>query len=115
MVLFPEGTYVPGRVGPGKHRLIRMLLRLQDRNGLGPLPFLPVGLSYRHTSPGFSVTVKIGPPRYAPQEGEAFTLTHTLMQEIAGLSSLPPGPGPAGAAPPGASPAGGEEKTPFCL
>src|SRR4030042_490009 len=34
IVLFPEGTYVRGRVGPGKHRLIQLLLKLQGQNGL---------------------------------------------------------------------------------
>ena len=44
VVLFPEGTYVQGKVGPGKHRLIQMLLKLHRRDGLGPLPFVPEGL-----------------------------------------------------------------------
>ena len=46
VVLFPEGTYVRGGVGPGKHRLIQMLLKLQQ-DGLGLLPFVPVGVSYQ--------------------------------------------------------------------
>jgi 1-acyl-sn-glycerol-3-phosphate acyltransferase len=89
VVLFPEGTYVPGRVGPGKHRLIQMFLRLQHQNGLGPLPFVPVGLQYHHHSRRFSVTVQLGPPQRARRAQEAPALTHRLMQEIAGLSYLP--------------------------
>lgn len=87
VVLFPEGTYVPGRVGPGKHRLIQMLLKLQDRNGLGLLPFVPVGVSYdfRAGSAGWSVNIRIGRPLSAPGAGLAPELTQALMAEIGRL------------------------------
>jgi 1-acyl-sn-glycerol-3-phosphate acyltransferase len=85
IVLFPEGTYVPGRVGPGKHRLIQMLLKLQGQNGLGPLPFLPVGLSYHPSFPGYEVEINLGPPLSAPDPRQAQVLTRTLMERIAGL------------------------------
>ncbi len=45
-MVFPEGTYVTGRVGPGKHRLIQLFLKLQGQEGLGFLPFVPVGVAY---------------------------------------------------------------------
>jgi 1-acyl-sn-glycerol-3-phosphate acyltransferase len=91
VVLFPEGTYVPGRVGPGKHRLIQMLLKLQDRNGLGLLPFVPVGVSYeaRRGSAGWRVKVRIGRPLSAPGAGLAPELTQALMAEIAQLCQEP--------------------------
>jgi len=87
VVLFPEGTYVPGRVGQGKHRLIQMLLKLQDRNGLGLLPFVPVGVSYhsRPRSEGFGVQVRIGPPLTAAEAVWAPAFTRSLMAEIARL------------------------------
>jgi 1-acyl-sn-glycerol-3-phosphate acyltransferase len=87
LVLFPEGTYVRGRVGPGKHRLIQMLLKLQNVNGLRPLPFLPVGLHYQpETHPRrWSVTVRVGSPRYARHHGEAREFTQDLMADIARL------------------------------
>jgi len=87
VVLFPEGTYVPGRVGPGKHRLIQMLLQLQDRNGLGLLPFVPVGVSYnsRSRSGGFGVKVRIGPPLTVPAAGLAPALTQAVMAAIGRL------------------------------
>jgi 1-acyl-sn-glycerol-3-phosphate acyltransferase len=86
LVLFPEGTYVPGRVGPGRHRLIQMLLKVQEQNGLGLLPFVPVGLSYREGSSRWKVTVRVGAPLSIPKAGEAQALTQALMEEIARLS-----------------------------
>lgn len=87
VVLFPEGTYVPGKVGPGKHRLIQMLLKLQARNGLGMLPFVPVGISYNSPprSAGRGVTVRIGPPLSAPEARLAPALTQAVMAQIARL------------------------------
>ncbi len=46
IVLFPEGTYVPDEVGPGKHRFIQLLLRLQKHLPQACLPFVPMGISY---------------------------------------------------------------------
>jgi len=86
LVLFPEGTYVPGRVGPGKHRLIQYLLSLQERNGCGPLPFIPVGISYRPRRVGFEARVRLGPPLYAPRSRLAPALTTRLMAAIGELS-----------------------------
>lgn len=86
LVLFPEGTYVPGRVGPGKHRLIQLLLKLQGENGLAPLPFVPVGLSYQPSAPRWSVTVRLGAPLTSRNPKEAKTFTQALMAEIARLS-----------------------------
>jgi 1-acyl-sn-glycerol-3-phosphate acyltransferase len=90
LVLFPEGTYVPGRVGPGKHRLIQYLLSLQERNGCGPLPFIPVGISYRPRTVGFEARVRLGPPLYAPRSGLAPALTTRLMAAIGELSRPSP-------------------------
>jgi 1-acyl-sn-glycerol-3-phosphate acyltransferase len=91
IVLFPEGTYVPGRVGPGRHRLVQMLLKLQERNGLGPLPFVPVGLTYepRPQSSGWEVRVRVGKPLSASGAGQAPAFTQGIMEEIARLSQGP--------------------------
>jgi 1-acyl-sn-glycerol-3-phosphate acyltransferase len=88
VVLFPEGTYVRGAVGPGKHRLIQMLLKLQHRNGLGLLPFVPVGVAYLPGTWGYRVEVKLGPALYAPQSRQAQDLTYGLMEQIARLSGF---------------------------
>jgi 1-acyl-sn-glycerol-3-phosphate acyltransferase len=85
VVLFPEGTYVRGRVGEGKHRLVQMLLKLQKRHGLGPLPFVPVGLSYgpQAGSTGWEVMVRVGRPLSAPGPEAAEAFTRAIMEKIA--------------------------------
>jgi len=88
IVLFPEGTFVKGRVGPGKHRLIQLLLKLQGQNGLGLLPFLPVGLSYHRRTLGYEVEVNIGAPLSATDPKHAQDLTCSLMDRIAHLCRL---------------------------
>jgi 1-acyl-sn-glycerol-3-phosphate acyltransferase len=88
IVLFPEGTYFAGRVGPGKHRLIQLLLKLQGQDGLGRLPFVPVGVTYEPRPCGYTVHVKIGPPLLAPGPRQAPALTAILMSRIARLSNF---------------------------
>ncbi|HEX9884763.1 MAG TPA: lysophospholipid acyltransferase family protein [Desulfobaccales bacterium] len=88
LVLFPEGTYFRGAVGPGKHRLIQLLLKLQGQNGLGLLPFVPVGVSYRPRSFGCEVKVKVGPALSLGDARQASALTAALMEQIARLSGF---------------------------
>jgi 1-acyl-sn-glycerol-3-phosphate acyltransferase len=88
IVVFPEGTYVRGRVGPGKHRLIQMLLKLQGQEGPGVLPFVPVGLAYEPRGCGYTVRVRLGPPLIASGPRQAQALTDTLMDRIARLSGF---------------------------
>ena len=88
IVVFPEGTYVPGRVGLGKHRLIQLLLKLQGQEGLGFLPFVPVGVAYEPRGWGSMVHVKLGPPLSAPGPRQAQALTAALMERIARLSGF---------------------------
>ncbi len=86
IVVFPEGTYVKGGVGPGKHRLLQMLLKLKSVNGLNSLPFVPMGISYQPREAGYDVKVNLGPPMIVPKAREALNLTQALMDEIARLS-----------------------------
>ena len=88
IVVFPEGTYVTGRVGPGKHRLIQLLLKLQGQEGLGFLPFVPVGVAYEPRPWGYIAHVKLGPPLSAPGPRQAQALTNALMEDIARLSGF---------------------------
>ncbi|MFA5109769.1 MAG: lysophospholipid acyltransferase family protein [Desulfobaccales bacterium] len=88
IVLFPEGTYFKGRVGPGKHRLIQLLLKLQNQDGLGYLPFVPVGVAYEPQGRGYTVRVKVGPPLIAPSPRQAPALTEALMASIGRLSGF---------------------------
>jgi 1-acyl-sn-glycerol-3-phosphate acyltransferase len=86
IVVFPEGTYVKSGVGPGKHRLVQLLLKLKSANGIKSLPFVPMGISYQPRGVGFSVRVNIGPPLTAPAANSALSLTKALMDEISRLS-----------------------------
>jgi 1-acyl-sn-glycerol-3-phosphate acyltransferase len=88
LVLFPEGTYFKGRVGPGKHRLIQLLLKLQGQNGLERLPFVPVGVSYQPGSRGYDVVVQVGAPLPGLAPRQAPVLTAALMERIARLSGF---------------------------
>jgi 1-acyl-sn-glycerol-3-phosphate acyltransferase len=86
LVLFPEGTYVRQGVGPGKHRLIQMLLKVQGQNGLGLLPFVPVGVRYEPRPWGWRVAVRVGAPLRALGHRQARDLTAAVMEQIAQLS-----------------------------
>jgi 1-acyl-sn-glycerol-3-phosphate acyltransferase len=88
IVVFPEGTYVTGRAGPGKHRLIQLLLKLQGQEGLGFLPFVPVGVAYEPRTWGYTVHVRLGPPLIAPSPRQAQALTEALMENITRLSGF---------------------------
>ena len=88
IVLFPEGTYFVGRVGPGKHRLIQLLLKLQGQDGLKHLPFVPVGVIYEPRPYGYTVHVNLGPPLTAAGPRQAPALTEVLMSRIARLSGF---------------------------
>ena len=88
IVLFPEGTYFRGQVGPGKHRLVQLLLKLQGQEGLKFLPFVPVGVIYEPRPYGYTVQVKLGPPLIAPGPRQAPALTEALMTRIAKLSGF---------------------------
>ena len=82
LVLFPEGTYVPDEVGPGKYRFIQLLLRLQKHLPQDRLPFVPMGISYLPRPPGYQVKVRLGPAITATAHQEAQDLTQEIMAAI---------------------------------
>ncbi len=88
IVLFPEGTYFKGRVGPGKHRLIQMFLKLQKQGHLGYLPFVPVGLTYEPQGRGYEVRLRVGVSLIASGPRQAPALTEALMSRIGRLSGF---------------------------
>lgn len=89
VVIFPEGTYFRGEVGPGKSRLLQMILKFQVELKR-KIPFFPVGIRYGERK-GWRrrVEVCIGSPLYAEQESDAVSLTEKAMEEISHLCRLP--------------------------
>lgn len=89
IVVFPEGTYVRDGVGPGKSRLVQMVLRFQEESKR-PIPFVPVGISYgRRVGWRRHVTVHVGAPLFAGDEADAASLTDRIMEEISRLCCMP--------------------------
>jgi 1-acyl-sn-glycerol-3-phosphate acyltransferase len=89
IVIFPEGTYYRSRVGKGKSRLIKMILKFQETEQLPePIPFIPVGIIYQKKGFRERVKITIGEPLYADKESEGETLTKEIMHAIACLSDL---------------------------
>ena len=82
LVLFPEGTYVPDEVGPGKYRFIQLLVRLQKHLPQDRLPFIPMGINYLANPPGYRVKVRIGPAITATHHNQAPDLTREIMAAI---------------------------------
>lgn len=94
VVLFPEGTYVRDGVGPGKHRLVQMILKLQGKNGLGPIPFVPLGIRYepQPRSSSWGVRVRVGPPLMSSEAGQAVGFTQAITAAIGRLCQGPAKP-----------------------
>jgi len=93
IVIFPEGTYYRGKVGKGKSRLVKMILKFQEEEQLPDLiPFIPVGISYQKMRFRQKVKIRIGEPLYTRGESEAEEFTQKIMNKIALLSDLDPNP-----------------------
>jgi 1-acyl-sn-glycerol-3-phosphate acyltransferase len=90
LVLFPEGTYYPGIVGPGKWRLIQMILRLQQKQALAPISFIPIGISYDSIASKGSrvVEISVGPALSETNPYQAEDFTKELLSQVKRLSRL---------------------------
>ena len=89
LVLFPEGTYYPKTMGPGKWRLLQMILRLQQKEALAPIPFIPLGLRYETSrSKRTKVIISIGEPLSETDPSRAETFTSRIMKEVKALTGL---------------------------
>lgn len=86
VVVFPEGTYHPNRIGPAHAGLVRYV-RSQIR-----VPFIPVGISYGEGRLRRKVSVRFGNSFY----GEGFQSVGEFLEYIMGAVadlSLPAGAG----------------------
>jgi len=89
LVLFPEGTYYPYAMGPGKWRLVQLIMRLQEKKALGSIPFIPVGIGYERFSGGRTrVTLRLGEPLQEPDPCRAEDFTAHLLSQVQELSGL---------------------------
>lgn len=92
IVVFPEGTYFPDTMGPGKYRLIQKLLVLQNQfqesDQSKPFPFLPIGIRYRKEHVRPVVQIVIGQPLYCYHSDKAKEFTEKIMANIAQLSGM---------------------------
>jgi 1-acyl-sn-glycerol-3-phosphate acyltransferase len=89
LVLFAEGTYFRDTMGTGKSRLIQMLLRLQKKQALPPIAFLPIGIHYT-TENGRRdrVEIALGPALFEDNPSQAESFTQDLLHQVKTLSRL---------------------------
>lgn len=84
IVIFPEGTYYRGQMGPGQIGMVRFVLSHLK------IPFIPVGINY--TASGWRVGVRIhfGKASFPEPASPLNPFFNDLMAQIAHLSGLPP-------------------------
>jgi len=82
VVVFPEGTYYVGEMGPGHEGMVRLILsRLL-------LPFIPVGIRYSRRGRRTLVQINFGKASYADSATSARIFLDHMMGKIAQLSGL---------------------------
>jgi 1-acyl-sn-glycerol-3-phosphate acyltransferase len=82
VVVFPEGTYYPNRMGPGKGGILKLIIsRLA-------LPLIPVGIRYRREGLRTRVTISFGTPVYHTKQTSSDETLDLIMATIAKLSGL---------------------------
>ena len=82
VVVFPEGTYYPNRMGPGKGGILKLIIsRLA-------LPLIPVGIGYQKEGSRTRVTVSFGRPIYYEKPESSGQTLDRVMKAIGTLSGL---------------------------
>ena len=82
VVVFPEGTYYRGRMGPGQTGMVRLILSRLE------VPFIPVGINYSGTGLKKLVRICFGDPFYGDSSVPAGEFLDPIMKEIADLSGM---------------------------
>jgi 1-acyl-sn-glycerol-3-phosphate acyltransferase len=82
IVVFPEGTYHVGKMGPGRPGLVRMVL-----TRMAP-PFVPVGIAYARRGLRIRVRIAFGRPVCRQAAMPVTEFLDRMMAEIARLSGL---------------------------
>lgn len=90
LVLFPEGTYYRQTMGPGKWRLIRLIISLQEKQGLQPIPFIPAGIRYAPPTrwKKTAVEISLGPAMTETNPLLAEAFTQELLFQVKTLTRL---------------------------
>lgn len=82
LVVFPEGTYSPGTVGPAKTGMVRFVL------GRLALPFIPVGIRYHSNGLRTRAAIRFGAPLHADPSEPVNVFVDRIMRHIARLSDM---------------------------
>jgi len=82
LVVFPEGTYYRGTVGPGRSGVIRMI------RSRAKAPFIPVGIEYSGKRGRTLAQIRLGRPVAETPEMDEREFLDQVMKEIARLSGL---------------------------
>jgi 1-acyl-sn-glycerol-3-phosphate acyltransferase len=82
IVVFPEGTWFKGKMGPGQSGMVRLILSRLS------LPFIPVGINYSQDGRRILTRIKYGKAFYADREAPPAQFLEHMMKEIAILSGL---------------------------
>jgi 1-acyl-sn-glycerol-3-phosphate acyltransferase len=82
VVVFPEGTYYPDKMGPGRVGIIRVILSRLT------LPFIPLGINYSDQGPRTLVRLRFGKPLLVDPEMPPNAFLEQMMGQIAELSAL---------------------------
>jgi 1-acyl-sn-glycerol-3-phosphate acyltransferase len=84
VVIFPEGTYYRGQMGPGQMGMVRFVISRLE------LPFIPVGINYATGGWRVCVRIRFGKAYLSESALPLDKFFAHLMTEIAQLSGLTP-------------------------
>ncbi len=82
VVVFPEGTYCPGKMGPGKVGILRLITARFS------LPLIPAGIRYSESGIRRLVKIHFGKPLLPDKSCPPNQTLKRVMEQIAQLSGL---------------------------
>jgi len=82
VVVFPEGTYYEGKIGPVRTGVIWFILNRIE------VPYVPVGIHYRKGFWRTKVNIRFGAPIFASSAPGLASFMEEIMKKIVGLSGL---------------------------
>jgi 1-acyl-sn-glycerol-3-phosphate acyltransferase len=82
VVVFPEGTYYRGKMGPGKGGIVRLIISRFS------LPLIPVGIRYAHEGLRSRVSIRFGRALFPEKTRQPSHILNRVMTNIATLSGL---------------------------